>query len=187
MSTTRVVWLHSNRRALGFGVLFLATTLIASVLGAMWANAIWARWTGAAVALAVTLLLAVLLWLAASPRLAFEDRKLLVFLRFGSPVRVPIDVVECFFLGQGPALLPRPFSRPDAVDETSTIVVRLAESAEEWKHLEVKPVFGLWCDAYITIRGTWCEPITPDLLKDLNSKLIEAHRELRSEEVQPTA
>lgn len=184
---TRVVWLHSNRRALGFGVLSLATILCACILGALGVDSLWGRWASAIVAIPVSLFLAVAIWQLASPRLAYENRELLVFLRFGSPLRVPIDVVECFFLGQGPSLLPRPLSDPDAVDETSTIIVRLAESAEEWKHLEVKPTLGLWCDGYITIRGTWCERITPELAKCLNEKLIEAHREVRSKEVLPTA
>ena len=167
--------------------MFLAALLVASVLSALWADMLWIRWSATIVAIPLSLLLLVLLRMLTSPRLALEDDKLLVFLRVGSPVRVPIEVVECFFLGQGPTLLPRPFSKTDAVDETSAIIVRLAEAAEEWKHLEVKPALGLWCDGYITIRGTWCEPITPELLQRLNGKLIEAHRERRSQEVQPTA
>ena len=34
--------------------------------------------------------------------------------------------------------------------ETSTIVVRLAEAAAEWRFREVKPALGAWCDGYIT-------------------------------------
>ena len=187
MSTKRVVWLHSNRRVFAFGASVLVAILTVGLLTAIRADPLWLRWGAALVAVGVGLLLAIMLWLLACPRLAFEDHKLLVFLRFGPPLRVPIDVVECFFLGQGPTLLPRPFAKPNAVDETSTIVVRLAESAQEWKHLEVRPALGLWCDGYITIRGTWCEPINPELMKALNDRLVQAHREFRNKEVQPTA
>jgi len=121
--------------------------------------------------------------MACSSRLAYEAGYLLVNLgATGGPIRVPIDVVECFFLGQGPTLLPRPFLTHDAIDETSTIIVRLAESASEWKHLDVKAALGLWCDGYITIRGTWCEPITVDLVRRLNHHLVDAHREARGQE-----
>lgn len=85
------------------------------------------------------------------------------------------------FLGQGPSLLPQLIGFRKDVEETSMIVIRLAESAEQWKHFDVKPALGLWCDGYITIRGTWCEPITSDLLKRLNDCLITAHRELRAQ------
>jgi len=133
-----------------------------------------------AVAALLAYLVALCVYLRFQPRLSYANEQLHVRLRPGSPIQVPVDVVECFFLGQGPTLLPRPFGGRDKVEETSTIVVRLAESAEPWKHFDVTPALGLWCDGYITIRGTWCEPITNDLLKRLNENLIAAHRQQRA-------
>jgi hypothetical protein len=139
----------------------------------------WLRWAAAALAALLTYLLTLCIYLIFQPRLSYANEHLHVRLRPGASIQVPIDAVECFFLGQGPTLLPRPFGDRDKVEETSTIVVRLAESAEPWKHFDVKPALGLWCDGYITIRGTWCEPITNELLKRLNENLIAAHRNVR--------
>lgn len=139
----------------------------------------WLRWAAVAGALVSAYAAGLCIYLMRRPRLSFLKDKLHVRLRPGPPIEIPIDVVECFFLGQGPTLLPRPFGDRDQVEETSTIVVRLAESAEEWKHFDVKPALGLWCDGYITIRGTWCEPITNELLKRLNDNLVAAHRKSR--------
>jgi hypothetical protein len=111
------------------------------------------------------------------PRLAFEDGQLLVFLEPAKPTVVPIEVVECFFLGQGPAALPQLSGREP---ETQNVIVRLAESATEWKHREMRPAIGLWCEGYITLRGSWCEPIDRNLMQRLNSRLAKAQRELKA-------
>ena len=94
------------------------------------------------------------------------------------PTYVPIDVVEAFLLGQGPALLPGERHRRT---ETRTVVVRLREKAEEWSKTEVNPRLASWCDSYITIRGTWCEPLDVDVIKRLNRLLAEATRESAAE------
>ena len=180
MSTRRVAWLHTNRRALGLGLVILMPLLaMASGCFVMSSNQ-WLRGAAAALAAVLTYLLALCIYLMFQPRLSYANEHLYVHLRPGAPIQVPIDVVECFFLGQGPTLLPRPWGDRDKVEETSTIVVRLAESAEPWKHFDVRPTLGLWCDGYITIRGTWSEPITNELLKRLNENLIAAHRNVRA-------
>ncbi|MEO8497690.1 MAG: hypothetical protein ABI614_21705 [Planctomycetota bacterium] len=183
MSTTPVTWLHTNRRALWLGLVVLSP-LLAVAVGCVWMSpSVWLRCTAVALAGLLAYLLALCIYLLFQPRLSYANEHLHVRLRPGPPLRVPIEVVECFFLGQGPTLLPRPFGDRDKVDETSTIVVRLAESAEPWKHFHVKPALGLWCDGYITIRGTWCEPITNELLKRLNDNLIAAHRQQRAKKL----
>ncbi|MBC8355196.1 MAG: hypothetical protein H8E66_24740 [Planctomycetes bacterium] len=181
MSTTRVTWLHTNRRALRLGLIVLLPAFAGSLASVSLASGGWVRWSGAAASIPLAYLIFLCGYLMFQPRLSYADEHLHVRLRQGPAIQVPIDVVECFFLGQGPALLPRPFGNRDKLEETSTIVVRLAESAEHWKQFDVKPTWGLWCDGYITIRGTWCEPITNELLKHLNDRLIAAHRELRGQ------
>jgi hypothetical protein len=64
--------------------------------------------------------------------------------------------------------------------------VRLAESAVEWKHRDVNPALGHWCESYITIRGAWVEPITHDRLRQMNARLAEIQRE-RKRAAQPGA
>lgn len=110
------------------------------------------------------------------PRLAYKEPELLVYLERGQPVRVPIQIVECFFLGQGPSQLPK-IEGKEA--ETKNVIVRLAESATEWKHRDVPERWGHWCEGYITINGAWCEPISNDRLAELNRFLIAAQRKLR--------
>ena len=180
MSQTRVSWLHTNRRALSLGIVVLSPALVFAVAVVTMSASEWLKWTSAAVALLLAYAIGLCVYLVFQPRLSYLNERLQVRLRPGPPIQVPIDVVECFFLGQGPALRPRLFGNREKVEETATIVVRLAESAEQWKHLDVKPALGQWCEGYITIRGTWCEPITNELLKRLNGNLVAAHREIRA-------
>jgi hypothetical protein len=88
-------------------------------------------------------------------------------------VAVPREVVEAFFLGQGPSYLP---GTPGQRLESVNLVARLSQKAPEWMHVSVKPALGHWCDGYVTIRGTWCEPLTGDVIRRLNARL----RELRT-------
>ena len=107
------------------------------------------------------------------PRVAFADDFVHLDLRYGQPIRVPLDVVECFFLGQGPS-----FVGKGAVGkaEASNVVVRLAERATDWHKREVKSVLGNWCDGYITIRGAWCGPINGPVVEEMNKKLAAVKR-----------
>jgi len=170
-------WLRSNRRAIAAG---FAVPVVLTVVGVVIALLPLQWWRLLAILpLGLAALISWSLWrLLRQPRLAYEDGFLLVYLA-GSFVaeRVPIDAVECFFLGQAPSLLPQPTETPPA--RTQAIVIRLAESAREWHHRQVRRELGQWCDGYITVRGTWSEPIHPDLVKQLNAQLVEAHRTLK--------
>jgi len=171
---------------LWLGIVLLSPALVAAVACLSMANDTIFRWAAATGTIVFAYAIGLCVYLLTQPRLSYANEHLCVRLRPGKPIEVPINVVECFFLGQGPALLPRRLGDSDKIEETSTIVVRLAESAEQWKHFDVKPALGLWCDGYITIRGTWCEPITNEVLKRLNDKLIAAHREIRTKAITPS-
>ncbi len=179
MPSSRVIWLHGNRRVLRLGLITSALLFALSVATAIWTPVEWIRWVAIASAVLLAYVGCLCIYLMSQPRLSYANGLLSVHLTTGSPLQVPIEVVECFFLGQGPALLPTAFGDRDKLEETSNIIVRLAESAEEWKHHDVKPTLGLWCDSYITIRGAWCEPINADLMKRLNDQLIAAHRDAK--------
>jgi hypothetical protein len=132
---------------------------------------------GAALLALAAIWLTFLLIRARQARLAYDDGQLLVYLRGLNPIRIPIEVVECFFLGQGASLLPPSLhGKHGEGAETATVVVRLAEAAREWSHVDVWPSFGLWCEGYITIRGTWCEPLDGELIAGLNRRLVAVHR-----------
>jgi hypothetical protein len=91
----------------------------------------------------------------------------------GAPLEVPLDVVEAFFQGTGPSMLPGDRVRPR---KTANVVIRLADRASDVHHRDVTPALGEWRDGYITIRGTWCEPVTEELLRKLNARLADAKR-----------
>ena len=171
------VWLRPNVRALWFGTVFpgaLAMLGLAMAAGLPGSSPpVWTRILGGLIAIVGLVMLVGLLFQMRQPRLAYRDRHLLVWLRGSEPVRVPIELVECFWLGQAASLLP---GKRHEHTETASVVVRIADSASEWKHQEVKPQLGSWCEGYITIRGTWCEPLTIDLINRLNERLAEVNR-----------
>ncbi len=173
-------WLRPNRRALLFGMIVPALLLLAGLwlTNGVPADSQWSalRWVGygvSAFAGVLAVLIQIALW---KPRLGYEDGHLLAYLRSGAPFKIPIEIVECFFLGQTKTGMKSPDGKEA---ETSTVVVRLAESAKDWHHREIKHSLGHWCDGYITINGTWCEPLSSDVLKQLNNKLKETHRSRR--------
>jgi hypothetical protein len=175
------VWLKTNRRALVLGMTLPAIGLVAALSGLAWAVASGKHWTlqlpFVVLAVVPAWMIGELLYALLRPRIGYESGQLLVFLEPTRPTRVPIDIVEVFFLGQGASELPRLKGREP---ETQNVVIRLAESAAEWKHRDVRPAFGHWCEGYITLRGSWCEPITPALMRRLNQRLAEIQRERKA-------
>jgi hypothetical protein len=172
-------WLRTNTRAIGLGLIF---PILVGLLGAalMQVESPLARLAGGAIAGISLLLVVLLLWQLRQPRLAYENGQLLVYLRTTGPIRVPIEVVECFLLGQTESLLP---GRQHARTETASIVIRLSETAPEWSQREVKPALGSWCGGYITIRGTWCEPLSLEVVNRLNAQLAEVQSARRADKV----
>ncbi len=175
------VWLRTNRRALILGMILPGLFVIGCGAALVWSIVAGKSWI---VQLLLFTLTAVPLWMlgeliyaAFQPRVAYDAGELLVFLEPARATRVPIQIVEVMFLGQGPSELPKLKGREP---ETQNVVIRLAESATDWKHRGVRPAFGQWCEGYITIRGAWCEPITADLLRKLNHRLAEIHRQRQS-------
>ena len=176
------VWLRTNQRALRVG-LVLPGVWLAAAIGSLWLSV--SSFQPAAISAICALLALPPLWMVLGlayaltrPRIAYEQGELLVYVEMHRATRVPIEIVECFFLGQGPSELPKLGGREP---ETSNIIVRLSEAATEWKHRDMRPAFGQWCEGYITIRGAWCEPIDRELMQRLNRRLAEVHREQKSE------
>jgi hypothetical protein len=171
----REVWLRANTRlhwalaALAlFGLLLLGT--LAAIRG-------WHSFYGVGLA-GSGLLLLLCVALLRRPRLGYERGFLLCWLGGLRPVRVPIDVVEGFLLGQGPSYLP---GKRAARLDTNTLVIRLAERAAEWERAPTSRRLASWCGHYVTIRGTWCEPLSVDVATRLNQRLYDVtHEKLTS-------
>ena len=174
----REVWLLSNRRAVLMGMLLPAIfavigfVLLAGTVTSL--SFVWVRIVGGLIAVVAVFVLLAMLQQLRRPRIAYQEGNLLIFLSLGPPFIVPLDVVECFLLGQGPAF--RPGSEADH-EQAATVVVRLAEREADYARRDVKPALGAWCDSHITIRGTWCEPLDEDVVRRLNRRLAEVNRE----------
>jgi len=141
--------------AIGLGLVLLTSEALPRAVG----------WT--ALALGGSLF-GLLLRQMSQPRLAYDPGYMLAYLRLGAPVRVPIDVVECFFLGSGPLKLSDQVNAPF---RTVSLIVRLAEKATDWADRPVKPALGRWAEGYIMIHGAWCEPLSLEVVKRLNVRL----------------
>ena len=63
--------------------------------------------------------------------------------------------------------------------QVAQLGIRIAERATDWAEVAVKPALGKWCGGYVTIYGTWCEPLSLELVKQLNARLAAAHDEQR--------
>jgi hypothetical protein len=157
------------------GLLAPALVGMASVVGVLSRSPVLVGvgWIGVACALVLALLL---MWLMRRPVLAYRSGQLLVYLRAGRPFRVPIDVVEGFFLGSGPLKLSDQWEAPY---RTVNVIIRLAEKATDWADRPVKPSLGRWAESYIMIFGAWCEPLSLEVVSRLNVRL---HRIQHGEE-----
>ena len=171
-------WLRVNTRVLVAGTI---PVVLLGLMGGVLATGLipvidrpWLRVGGWVVVAVAALVIAALLRQMARPRLACDGTHLIVDFGAIRPFRVPLEAVEVFFQGQGPAMLKGWNEKAKAAN----IGVRLAERAEDWHARDVKPVLGAWCEGYITIRGTWCEPIHPEVIHRLNRRLREAKGDL---------
>jgi len=176
----RETWLRPNRRALWFGTVpptlfFLLGAWI--TFGTEQPAATWRWWIGGALMLVGGSLAGVMLSQMRRPRIAYSDGEVQFYLRSTTPIAIPVELVEAFFLGQGPLAV------PGAPQESATVnlVARISQRAPEWSQREVKPALGAWCDGYVTIRGTWCEPLNGELIRRLNRRLREVTEERASQ------
>jgi hypothetical protein len=166
------IWLHANRRVLLMALIPVGLMGVVGVLLAISSHNTALNIFGGALALGSALLFIGLARQLRQPRIAYRDGNVLFHLCSGQPIAVPVQVVEAFFLGQGPANIPAVGGKPP---ETVTLVARLSQKAPEWAKVEVKPALGRWCEGYVTIRGTWCEPLNGEVIRRLNRRLRELH------------
>lgn len=164
------VWLKTNRR-----VLLLAMVPVAVLGGIGWVvfrgeSLPLFGWLGTGCLGLASFLLVGLVRQILQPRIAYRDGYVLFYLKAGGPIAVPRDVVEAFFQGEGPAHLPGA-----SQDQTKSVnlIARLAQRETDWQQRDVKAALGNWAEGYVTVRGTWCEPITGEVIRRLNRRLSE--------------
>lgn len=168
------VWLRGNPRP---AIMALAASLAAAAiaLGALMAfqPPAWAIAVVGAACLVGLLAAAAFVWAAARPRLACRGGMVEVRLAPLSVQRVPLDVVECVFPGSQPVVAE---SGDVAARRVTTLVLRLAERAAEWRTRPVAAAWGSWADGTVVFDGRWCEPLTPALAREISARLLEARR-----------
>src|SRR5215212_5364441 len=173
----RETWLRPNRRAILFGCM---PPLVLAAIG-VWltlsqrdsVNSLW-RWLGLLLIVTSLSMIGIMLTQLRHPRIAFRDGMVLFYVRIGQPIAVPVRIVESFFFGQGPAHLPTVTKQPQTVN----LIARLSQRHTEWARQTVRPSLGSWCDGYVTIRGTWCEPLNSELILRINRRLKEVKDEI---------
>lgn len=169
------VWLRSNRRVFILGLVPGAAICAAGLLLLLTTPSWILKFVAGAGSLLGGLLLSAVVRQLARPRVAYADGNVLFYLRANGPIAVPLKVVEAFFLGQGPAYIP---GTPEDSQETVNLVARMSQRFPEWQRVDVKPALGQWCEGYVSIRGTWCEPLSNEVVRRLNRRLNEVSREL---------
>jgi len=125
------------------------------------------------------IVMATFLLAASRPRLERVGEVLRVRLAPFRSQDVPLEVVECFFLGSRP--LEQPGTVPDDLPthRLGTLVVRLAERAVEWhERPTMMSEWGTWKEGAIVCDGRWCEPLSADLVRSLTRRLVDAKRPL---------
>jgi len=181
----REIWLKANRRVLLLGmippIVLVAVGLIPLLAMPAARAESWIRYAALGTIGIGLLLLALIAFQMRLPRLAYCDGELFVYLAGGGPLRVPIEIVQCFFLGSGAGQIPG--SKGSRIG-VRNLTMRLDEKATDYHHRSVKPALGRWDDGYIVIHGAWCEPLDLALFGRLNARLASVKSALSRSEAQ---
>lgn len=122
------------------------------------------------------IMLGILLNELRKPRIAYGNGQVLFYVRRGAPIAVPVEIVEGFLIGQGPAELPIMSQQPKAMN----LVARLSQRHTEWAEQRVTSAIAEWCGGYVTLRGAWCEPLDNEVVRRLNRRLKEVKDQARN-------
>lgn len=168
------VWLRSNRRVLLFAMAPVAILAVVGwiLLGGEW-TASAGDWTGVGCLAVAGILAFGLLKQLTQPRIAYRDGHVQFYLKTGRPIEVPVGVVEAFFQGEDFAHLPGEATHKA---KSVNLIARLSQRETDWHRRDVKAALGRWEEGYVTVRGTWCEPINGDVIRRLNRRLSEIMR-----------
>ncbi len=168
------------RSNLRIGTAMLLAALATLCLGGLW---LWyvSSWWLRVPAAGVVLLGACWSWAAAwyvfLPRVELRGGELWLRLHPAHRVQIPLQHVEAFLLNQGPAM-PQEKLRDKAL--ATCLVVRVAEKAHPWSQQRMATLLAIWCGPYITLRGTWLEPLSVEKVNRLNELLYQAKQSLKA-------
>ena len=177
-------WLRPNRRALWLGTV---PPLVATALGAWIVFRLgdlaggWSRWMGWLMIIFGLSIVAAIGGQLRRPRLAYRPGELLLFVRSGGPIAVPVHLVDDVRLAAGPTGLPLA-----GRSRTKNLIIRLRPNEPDWAARTVNPSLANWQDGCITLHGTWCEPLNEQLVRRLNDRLREVAAPLDTTDVTPS-
>lgn len=172
-------WLRTNSRICGLNLVGAALLAVAGTALSLAASGhALCIWLGIALTTFGGLWSGIALGQLVCPRIGYRRGHLFLFVRgiLPLPIRIPIEAVECFFLGQEP-------SREDDGAEVANVVIRLAESTLQWHDIKVRPSLARSRGGYITICGMWCEPLSIERVNHMNKRLAIAKKRLGNHSV----
>lgn len=176
------VWLRGNMRP----VLWLAA--VAAIIGAGFTSAVFlaggptlGTWLVSAYWLLASGFVAALAAAAMRPRLVHRvdsksENVLEVRLAPGAAHAVPLDAIECFFMGSQRLEPEGAVADDQPTHRVGTLVMRVAERAKDWQARPTFAPWGSWQDGAIVFDGRWCEPLSVELARRLSGKLVDAKR-----------
>jgi len=168
----REVWLRGNPRpALALlGIVGLSAVAMAVVVKL--AAPPWVFVPVVVVGIVEVVVAGFLAWRASRPRLVWDGDVVEIRLAPFGVHRVPLVMVECVFPGSR--------SIVEATEgegrRVGTLILRIAERAGEWQARSTSPSWGSWEDGQVVFDGRWCEPLSPQLARDISTRLLEARR-----------
>ena len=177
------VWLRGNLRPVG-SLAAVAAVISGSLLLAATGESVpvWGKILLVVLCGVLTLVIAVLALVASRPRLSYRDGLLRVRLTPLAVEDVPVELVECFFLGSSAVAVagysPKSVALPSqlAVRRVGTLVMRLAERADQWQARPTFAPWGEWLAGAVVFDGRWCEPLSIAGVVQLSRRLVEAKR-----------
>ena len=174
---TEQIWLRGNARPACLLVgAALATGTGLAILAVLPPTRAVAMPVAIAFALVAGPLVAGLALAGSQPRLARRGGVLRVRLAPLVAHDVPLESVECFFMGSH--VLPAPDGRDDQPGRrVGTLVMRIAERAAAWQARPTFAAWGTWAEGAVVFDGRWCEPLSVELARRLSGRLVEAKRE----------
>ena len=170
------VWLRGNVRPAGLLVAAaVATGTALVVLAVLPQTAAFGLPCALAFAVLAGPAVAAVAIAAVQPRLSRQGDMLRVRLAPLAAHEVPLEFVECFFIGSH--VLPDPEGRDDVpTQRVGTLVMRVAERATAWQARPTFAPWGSWSDGAVVFDGRWCEPLSVELARGLSARLVEAKR-----------
>ena len=175
-------WLKSNLRLAGLlaviaSFLFLSSLAICGV--AIWfsgdlSGATFVFSAGLGI---LSCIIGYIAFTAKQARIYFEDSELLVRIGPATVERLPLDAVECFFLGSQPLdHSGDPVASDEAAFRVGNLIVRVAERYGHLASGRHGP-WACWEDGYLVVDGRWSEPLVVETLRRINGRLAVAKRQ----------